>query len=705
MPQVPKAGNSTAPEPSVAGSPSANASERQTPPTALKGQISTTNAAPHDFHLTFDQQGLPVTQDADAYDASDNFDESDQSLNLNLPSNIPAKSHPFHFDQTRRYSQNAFPAIPNSTFSYREDVHAAAKLDRSATPHMKRHKAVALGYAEKSPYARMNNATLGPDLQRRFFHERAEKHGYKLAADEDKLPNAENDEKCTPGEIKDEALHRQWGSLQTGRTSPQEFYGARANQTREQRIAFALNLARIIAREASDPVRDVESHTLSSQNSKVSSLAMALSRLTTPVPIMSPTLQDIQEGTPDTFYNPVTPNVDDSSSGSDAIELNLNNIAINYANRGKSEDSLASTVSLQSQADNTEAELNDAKALRDANQSILSDVGINAGIVFLSDFLAPPVKSDGQSADQNEDHFNGLGNEKHRSSWTPCKSWEETNRITNLFVKTCDSYNALADQRIKATENQNHKMSDSMLPRLAVPVELRGGARADEIRTQAAQDFSLGKGWSSPDGWRDFVKFAGAILGTVLGFGLPLLSSRWNDFFWSRFSQSYRVQQMEAHANFAQTQALRNLNRKEAEEWVLKQAKRPEAPLASGRDHLSPGGHNLIQLAAAFANQTREQLVEEVQAQLELSVEGDILAETEKQAEKYGSFVKDPRINVPDKDYLLDPDFLHEMAEGIVDGLTSGLQQAEPRIEPLDHPRLENVPSGVVAGTARGNDD
>lgn len=600
------------------------------------------------------------------------------------------------FFQVNQDAINAMTSSGGGKVPYPQEALTNAETMRDLQPQLPKNEVRKLGLADTSPYARMNKAVFKPNFQRDYFLGHAEQNGYRLAAEEDATPeNAELNGRAT-GYFKDKVLYDDWSRLDGEKISEKDFYEPRLNQTKEERIAFALNLARVYTREKSDEGGGKATQSIDSLAVEYSNLSRAVTAANTPTvmsprSVVSPSLTSVREATPDIIRSDDEENVDESASDSEKFKYDFIFSQFTPAHGKEKSPGAETIVSTQSKARNLDARLAGTKALYEGQMSVLSDDSIDAGIELLAKLLEPPpgnVTAQDQSA---------------RQRWTPCKEWSEVNEIVRLFKNTCISYNDLAEARNEALQNQNLQMNDTYLPRLGMPLELRSGVMADEERTKAAAKFAEENGWGENNSWGSRLKQFGHFSLSVLGTGLTLgfsyfLSPTWRHYVKSHCSTSYRMKQTERHADLAQTQALKSENRKLAKEWVLKQHMTQSASLDTQpvQTAYDPTG-----LLTAFAhNSDRAQLVKNVVKQLELAAQGDILAAKEQLAKDRGVTVKGENVEVPNEDYLLDPVFLREIAEGIVDGLSEGLdeirlQEKQLRQVSLRRPQLANIDSGV----------
>ncbi len=659
-------------------------SDEQASSNALNGNVKKSSAGANSFHLEITiQETQPADRPTDA---------SDRAVHLLTPSRSPSAIPMFAPNEIVGRSTSAPP--PHS------EVMDGAQWHRSVTPRRSRQEALDLGYSEKSPLARQNNAQYLPGFQRRFFRKQAEDHGYKLATERHNPSDSLTRDEWAAIQKQESELHDKWEQLKKRKISPNEFFktiaGNTNDQTESEKIALALDLARIISSVHSAPIRLAEDGILDGLTATVSSLKSKRGGLTT----------------------------------------------------------------------TEKAELNNAEMRCAVRQSILASDGIDEGILFLSTFLAPATGANLEADQTNLDgHTNtppDLCEDPDRLSWTPTKSWAETNHIIQCFQKACQKNNLLAEQQVAAVENQIISLGRSVLPRLAMPVELRDGAKADNLRAQAAKDFVEKEGWDVSPGWH-FLRVSAAILGTACGLFFPLLNSRWRDFVLTQFFHSHRMKKVEAYANAEQTRSLKLINKELAKDWVLKQAEdRTESPSDSEDDDRSD---DVSQIRDAFGTSppartpeespettleetldgtldgTREgtivelshtasessqipsldvmpkptpsvvsqpttalalnrsddrrfeSLVEAIQLELEQAAKGDIFGHNKgMQNESHAA----PSTNVLDRDYLLDPIFLRQMAEGIIEGIDEALQEIEKgstQVPTLD----EIVVSGRVA--------
>lgn len=744
----------------------------------------------------------------------------------------------FQWNQRTPRAQSAEPRMSTLSIPSSQDIFAArmrsgsATPNSSVTPHTNKEKVAALGYTATSPFARMNNAAFETEFQRNFFLGRAQRHGYALAEIEERHPGGRRPSKPMSGKEKDDALYRQWGATQRAKEKAAkllntnkkitesrkkeieavtekatDFFDARAGQTKEEKIAFAFNLARTIMRPKSDRLREAESHSLESVNSRISTLSQTVTRLSSAAntPQIGPVSPNIREMSPDAFDLSGIPSnetfrLNVSNTGFRAADLPLGRS--NRRNNASSIMSPSAHSDLQSEITTVTAELSEAQEHgREAKFTVLSDDAIDEGKKFIKDlFLNSEPKGTAPEIDAarvNWSPFNDSKNNNNREA-----DIREVDEIANQFVEICEANNALARARNKAADEQYDALNGAVLPRLGMPITLRSDRKADDIRAKAAEEFSTQKKWGSGNRVWGMFQDLGAVFGTVLGLGFPLLSSSWVNFCKSRWSRSYRVSEVERHANAVQTEALKNLNRNKADLWVgdlaAKEATRghndgpPSESLTSlqeafeeqnykytalvnhvnslpenasaeevfnaiekyGYERLRkplenvagesvkanfleeirtqdrinttwlqrrtltnriaalpdnatkaeilavieergprrlyddlkdrPGLSPKDRILAELENLGRKELIEEVATQLEFAQKAEILAERERQAAAEGWRVDDPRIIIPDEEYLLDPRFLYTIAESIVQGIENALPPVENRIPALD---------------------
>ena len=664
---------------------------------ALNGQLLNDPSAANSF-----------PDNAEFTDSSGSIDRADSinSIDINrsesfMPVKVGKTSRrPFSWMRGIGRSQSAEPRMSTLSIPSSEDRMTRAQRSRSrspsvSTPSMRQREVAARTFAHKSPHHRMNSTKVWPDFQRDHFLLYAEKKGYPLAADEKRLPpNTENSTR-SPGAIRDDELYAEWQGLKGGKISAHEFFRRRASQTKEERIAFALNLARILASRRSVEIGPVLSHSLNTELQKLNAHTKRLSQPATPLSAPVTTTGKAGPGKiTTTDQNAGTNDVENGFPDFEAAEFNARRAAssrFNLREKAQSTTSSSGNSNVQDTNDRIAAEREDLKDFCDVKLLELYDDPVDEAKETLRKLLKPST----------DDHDELGGAE--RLNWSPCSNDNEVEEVINLFDHMCASNNALVNARITEIREKRIAMGDGGLPRLGMPVELRGGTLADSIRAEAAEDFSCAKGWNTEKTFKNFLKDIWAFVGTALGFGFPLLSPSWADFVKSRYKSSYRIKQIEEHADARQISELREKNRQLAKQWVTETFAGYDK---SGR--LKSEVNNLDALIRPYWpwDVDNENLVEEVMQQLELATKADILFEKEKQAERLGLPVNHPDIHVPNEDYLLDPEFLREMARGVVEGVNEALAEAELRPEtpsPSSSPglgllRLELPPiiSGVV---------
>ena len=786
----------------------------------LKGAVRNDPGAASDFfHITVD-----LSESSESSDET-GVNPPNGSMSVRVGKGDGAD---FQWNQRTPRAQSAEPRMLTLSIPSSQDLLAArirsgsATPRKSVTPHTNKEKVAALGYTATSPFSRMNNAMFDTEFQRNFFLERAQRHGYALAEIEERRPGGQNPSAPMSGREKDDALRKEWHAKETAnskaarllnsrasQTTAEEddteterklnnerkkatsFFDARAGQTKEEKIAFALNLARIIVHKKSNKFHGVDSHTLDALENERSALESEHSRSQAPSAVNSPQLGAVSPFEDRLEFEALDGgNRFPNHSKTNFAKFNLQRAGFDFRDRSGSVVSTGGSSHLPRDTETIASELHETDARLDAKHPELHPSAIDEGIKFIKDLLTPETK-DAAKADEGA-----------RRAWTPFKNnsdetTREINEVVNLFVETCDYNNALASKRNEAAEAQHRALSNAVLPRLGMPVLLRGDRQADDIRAKAAEEFSAHMNWGSGSRVKGFFQDIWAVVGTVLGLGFPLISSSWVNFCKSRWSRSYRTSAIERQADLQQTWKLQELNRNKAEAWVKEITRRhnadPDAVSPTGfqeafeqqsekyeglsayveslpedasaaqifekieqygypglhrklkterdnsvkanfleeirtqgrvnitgrqrrrlagritalpenatkaqilavveehgpralhedlkqRPGLSPKDRILMELE----NLGRQELVDEVAAQLEFAQEAEILAEKERQAAAYGCSVNNPRVSVPDEDYLLEWKFLRTMAEGIVQGIENALPPVEDRIPALN---------------------
>ncbi|MEM8985348.1 MAG: hypothetical protein AAGC95_01370 [Pseudomonadota bacterium] len=285
---------------------------------------------------------------------------------------------------------------------------------------------------------------------------------------------------------------------------------------------------------------------------------------------------------------------------------------------------------------------------------LFTDAGIEAGVQELEYYLDPKNSA--------ENHF---GSKAERA------------KIVADFRETCRQYNIAIQSRNDVRAEQREALAETPLPHLGLPVELRGSKEANRLLSNAIIEAERKRGWA-PDGsfksWLIGVaKDMFAIIGSMTI--VPMLFSRWRDFVASRESAPYRERILRTEALAQQTQDLKRINQKLAENWVKEAYKYEPEEAVRGNAHneklYDPHG-----LFAAFANYDRPQIVDAVKTQLRLAAKTDQLETKEKRAKDLKVALDDKAADdLRDKDFIEDK-YLSELAEGIVDGLEYALGDA-----------------------------
>ncbi|MEM9617999.1 MAG: hypothetical protein AAF936_08575 [Pseudomonadota bacterium] len=626
----------------------------------LKGKLHIDAGAAADFAGDADLQAPSDSADDDAITLDINRSQSFLSVAMRRTS-----PSPFAWPPGNDGAQSADPKL--STLSIPVSRYRATSTKSSiGTPSMRQREAAAKTFGKKSPHYRMTTMNLGPDFQREHFIVHAEKKGYRLAKSEQRLPPITEDSIGAPGVAQDNLLYDEWRALQKGDMTPEDFYGHRSDQTREERIAFALNLGRVLASRLSHDIGPIISNSLNSVSHQVDAHTRALSRMATPQ------------------ASPIPPVAGDNAESNGPVD-GFSDIDTESVMAGLPDSSGRSSA--PSIYDRIAAEQMDAQELRDVKLLELYDDPIAEAKVVLWKLLSPSTDDD--------DNLGGPA----RLRWSPCQNNEEVTEVVELFDEMCTVNNSLAEARAEFVYDKQNVMSKGALPLLGIPVELRGSKRAIAIRNDAAKEFSEVRAWHTENTAKNILLDIAVFFGNFFTFGLPLLHPRWRNFCKLRVLPSYRLAEIESLANTRLTSVLKEQNRQWAEQWVTEQF--------AGRDEygrLKSEVNNAAALTDHYGNWDvkNNELIEEIKAQLELKVKADILSANETEAMKIGAPLDHKNVRMPENEYLyrLDPVFLRDMAKSIVEGVSAGLREAG--LPPPTPPRSSSAglePPNLKLGT------
>ncbi len=145
------------------------------------------------------------------------------------------------FSQTRRAAQNG----AGRDLSPEETI-ADAWEHRNVMSDLSKQEAKERGIAETSIHARMQNAKIGPEYQKTFFEDFVTRAGHEAG----------------PVTDDDEVLFDRWQQLERGTLSEEAFFAPLENQSRDEKVAFAVNLARVVARHHSEKHAPEEDHSI-----------------------------------------------------------------------------------------------------------------------------------------------------------------------------------------------------------------------------------------------------------------------------------------------------------------------------------------------------------------------------------------------------------------------------------------------------------
>lgn len=223
-------------------------SESTSATTSLRGQIQSGSVAAHPFHSSLNE---PPAQSASESNTEDWRVPGDF---IDCPT-AHAEKYFTYFTEARKFARD-----PANGGRSPEETIANARFNRSAASVLSKENAKTQGMAETSVYARMQKALLDPDYQKTFFGEFTGRAGYEadLAA------------------IDDEALFENWQRLQTGKITEKEFFEPLNKLPKKQRIAFALNLARVIASRCTEENLFFEDESVASLNLEITKTESAL---------------------------------------------------------------------------------------------------------------------------------------------------------------------------------------------------------------------------------------------------------------------------------------------------------------------------------------------------------------------------------------------------------------------------------------------
>ncbi|MEM8985347.1 MAG: hypothetical protein AAGC95_01365 [Pseudomonadota bacterium] len=657
----------------------------------LKGQIHKDPSAESSFATSEEFQ--------DSYENSDSDNRIDANSSLSFQSVKIGKTRPSLFSWIGDLGRSLSPGPGKSTLSVpHPQGRSTATPHRSrspsvSAPSIRQREAAARTFEHMSPHHRMNATQVWPDFQRDYFLLQADKKGYHLAETEERLPPNTAKSPNSYGRILDDELYAQWHALNGGKISAAEFFRHRAGQTREERIAFALNLARLIASRDSVRLGPILSDSLNSVSQQYDDYTKRLSQAPTPRTGLSP----IPNGAPASSQSTKTNNIENGFPDFETANLNINRLETGGINlredRSVSSKSIANSP-IEDTPNALAAKQIDAQELRDVKLLELHDDPIENAQKTLRNLLKPST--------DNTDQLGGA----ERVNWSPCRNDNEVQEVINLFTSMCNTYRPLVDARVEAVEKNRIAMRNGALPRLGMAVELRGGKLANSIRNDAAEDFINEKGWHTEKTFKNFLK--DVLAGVAKLFRLKYLSPRIKDFINSRYSTDYRIEQIEGHANLRQTNELKEKNRALAKKWVTDTFKGDDE---YGRPKSLVNNANELTKHYGGWDVKDEDLVAEITKQLELATKADILITKEREAMRLGLPVNHPAVQVPDEDYLLDESFLNEMARGIIEGVSEGLHEAglpletpsasnSPIVEQRPNLGLEPIPSGVVVNFA-----
>ncbi|MEM8985346.1 MAG: hypothetical protein AAGC95_01360 [Pseudomonadota bacterium] len=145
------------------------------------------------------------------------------------------------FTDARKFAKNVqtLPQDPKAAV-------AAAQLHRSKASAQPEQNEAAQDVAKTSAQARMRQAAISPEGQKRFFEDYAAHNGY---------PSSQT-------HIDDDMLLDSWRQFRSGALKENDFIAPLMSVPKEQRVSVALNLARLVARDQFKNSREFENETL-----------------------------------------------------------------------------------------------------------------------------------------------------------------------------------------------------------------------------------------------------------------------------------------------------------------------------------------------------------------------------------------------------------------------------------------------------------